>query len=102
MLNLSHDGSALRTAYFVDAAANLRLGNPERAEKSAREAIRLDGARRNPKSGLILAMSLAQKRQFGEASRLFEAYLEAEPASPETRPFGINWPNSRTSIGSPD
>jgi tetratricopeptide (TPR) repeat protein len=83
VLEFSRDGPTLRTAYFVDAAANLRLGNPDRAERSARESIRLDGARRNPKSGLILALSLVQKRQPGEAARLFEAYLQAEPTSPE-------------------
>jgi hypothetical protein len=51
VLELTYDGPDLRTAYFVDAAANLRLGRLDRAEKSAREAIQLDGARRNPKSG---------------------------------------------------
>jgi tetratricopeptide (TPR) repeat protein len=83
VLELSHDDADRRNAYFVDAAANLRLGRLDRAEKSARDAIRLDEARRNPKSGLVLALILMQKRQFGEASPLFKAYLEAEPASPE-------------------
>jgi tetratricopeptide (TPR) repeat protein len=84
VLELSRDGSDLRTVYFVDAAANLRLGKLDRAEKSARQAIQLDGARRIPKSGLLLAMILTQRGQFKEASPLFKAYLEAEPASPET------------------
>jgi hypothetical protein len=82
VLELTHDGPDL-TTYFVNASANLRLGKLDRAEQSARDAIRLDGARRNPKSGLILALILMQKRRVGEASALFKAYLEAEPASPE-------------------
>ena len=83
LLELSQDGGDLRTAYFVDAAANLRLGKLDRAERSARQAIQLDGARRNPKSGLILALILVQERRLGEASPLLKAYLDAQPASPE-------------------
>ena len=83
VLELSHNGPDLRTANFVVAAANLRLGRLDRAEKSARQAIQLDPPRRSPKSGLILALILLQERQFGEAFPLFKAYLDAEPASPE-------------------
>ena len=40
------------SAYYLNAMANLHLGNLDQAEKSAREAIRLDSARHNPRTKL--------------------------------------------------
>ncbi len=64
------------SAYYLNAMANLHLGNLDQAEKSAREAIRLDSARRNPRTSYVLGLVLAEKRQFKQAAELLNAYLQ--------------------------
>ena len=67
------------SAYFFNAMANLRLGRLDVAEKSAREAIRLDADHRNPQTSYVLGMILAQKHDYRQAAVLLNAYLTAAP-----------------------
>jgi tetratricopeptide (TPR) repeat protein len=69
-------------AYYFNAIANLQLNDMDAAEKSAREAVRLDLAA-NPRAGYVLGVILARKSGFGEAADLLRAYLKAAPNSVE-------------------
>ncbi len=72
------------SAYYLNAVANLRLGHLDLAEKRAREALRLDHERRNPRAGYVLGLILAKKRDFTHAVELLTAYLRAAPNAPDT------------------
>jgi len=69
-------------AYYFNAIANLNLNDMDAAEKSARDAVRLDLAR-NPRAGYVLGVILARKNGFSEAADLLRAYLKAVPNSVE-------------------
>ena len=71
------------SAYYLNAMANLQTGNLEAAEKSAREAVRLDGEHRNPRTSYVLGLILAQKQDFKEAAELLKVYLNALPNAPD-------------------
>jgi tetratricopeptide (TPR) repeat protein len=71
------------TAYYLNAMANLHLGNLDQAEKSAREAIRLDSERHNPRTKYVLGLILAEKHDYKRAADLLNAYLEALPNAPD-------------------
>jgi tetratricopeptide (TPR) repeat protein len=69
-------------AYYFNALANLNLNDMDAAERSAREAVRLDLAA-NPRAGYVLGVILARKNGFSEAADLLRAYLKAVPNSVE-------------------
>ena len=71
------------SAYYLNAMANLRLNNLDPAEKSAREAIRLDSTRRNPRTSYVLGLILAQKQDFKQSAALLKTYLNALPDAPD-------------------
>jgi len=68
-------------AYFMNGVANLQLQHLDEAEKSAREAIRLDKDKKNPRSQYLLGIVLAQKQQFQESAEQLRAYLAADPGT---------------------
>jgi len=68
---------------YLNAMANLHLGNLDQAETSAREAIRLDSARRNPRTSYVLGLILAEKQHFNQSAELLKAYLNALPDAPD-------------------
>jgi len=72
------------SAYYLNAMANLRLGHLDAAEKSAREAIRLDTAHRNPRTRYVLGLVLAQRQEYGQAAELLNTYLRAAPNAPDS------------------
>ncbi len=72
------------SAYYFNGIANLQLNQLDAAEKSAREAVKLDTAHRNPKASYILGLVLARKRVFGESSEYLRAYLKAAPDAPDS------------------
>jgi tetratricopeptide (TPR) repeat protein len=80
---LQVDSAGYPSASYLNAMANLRLGHLDAAEKSAREAIRLDSAHRNPRNSYVLGLVLAEKQDFGQAAELLEAYLRAIPNAPD-------------------
>jgi tetratricopeptide (TPR) repeat protein len=71
------------SAYYLNAMANLHLGNLDQAERSAREAIRLDSARRNPRTSYVLGLILAEKHDYNQAAGLLKMYLDALPDAPD-------------------
>jgi len=80
---LENDSAGYPSAHYLNAMANLRLGHLDAAEKSAREAIRLDSGHRNPRTGYVLGLVLAQKQEYRQAVDLLNAYLNALPNAPD-------------------
>ncbi len=66
-------------AYYFNAIANLELGKLDVAEKSGREAVKLDATHRNPRSGYVLGIILAKKGEYAPAAEYLRAYLQAVP-----------------------
>jgi len=66
-------------AYFLNAMANYNIRNMDAAEKSAREAEKLDSQGRFPKSWQLLGMILADRREFTEAAEQMRGYLKFAP-----------------------
>jgi len=81
---LQADSAGYPSAYYLNAMANLRVGNLDAAEKSAREAIRLDTAHRNPRTSYVLGLVLAEKQEYGQAVDLLNAYLREAPNAPDS------------------
>jgi protein O-mannosyl-transferase len=81
---LQVSAAAYSSAYFLNAMANLRLGRLDTAEKSAREAIRLDSEHRNPRTGYVLGLVLAEKHEYRQAVDLLNAYLREAPNAPDS------------------
>jgi tetratricopeptide (TPR) repeat protein len=62
-------------AYFYNSAANYYLKNYDEAEKSVREAQKLDTRNRMPKSNQLLGVILAEKQDFAGAAEQIKKYL---------------------------
>ncbi len=70
-------------AWFGDAVAHYYLGEFDAAEKSAREAVRLDPQARNPRAGYVLGMTLSRKGDREGAAAELRQYLKAVPMAPD-------------------
>jgi len=70
-------------AYYLNALANFNLNHADAAEKSAREAERLDTRRRFPGSWQVLSRILLMRRQFTEAAAQMREYLRIAPRAPD-------------------
>ena len=66
-------------AYYLNAFANLQLKKLDQAEKSAREAMKLDTAHQNPRSWYVLGIILADKQDFRGAVEQLRLYLQFAP-----------------------
>jgi tetratricopeptide (TPR) repeat protein len=66
-------------AYYYNAVANLQLKNLVPAERSAREALKMDVARGNPQIYYVLGIILAQKQDYSGAVENLRAYLKVAP-----------------------
>jgi tetratricopeptide (TPR) repeat protein len=66
-------------AWFYNSVANLQLSKLDDAEKSAREALRIDSAHQYPKIGQVLGVILAQKQDYPGALQFMKGYLKAAP-----------------------
>jgi tetratricopeptide (TPR) repeat protein len=66
-------------AYYYNAAANYYLKNLEKAEKSAREADRLDTRHDIPRNLHLLGIILAQRQDYAGAAEKLSAYLKLAP-----------------------
>jgi tetratricopeptide (TPR) repeat protein len=80
---LEVNAASYPSAFYLNGMANLRLGHLDAAEKSAREAVRLTSAQRNPRAGYVLGLVLAEKQQFQESAALLKGYLQAVPNAPD-------------------
>ena len=69
--------------FFYDAVANAHVGNRDAAEKSARNALRLDSANEAPRAEYLLGMLLADRHETAEALEHLRRYLALAPAAPE-------------------
>jgi tetratricopeptide (TPR) repeat protein len=72
-------------AWFGDAVAHYYLGEYDAAEKSAREAVRLDPQGRNPRAGYVLGVTLAKKGDREGAAAELRRYLKAAPQAPDAQ-----------------
>ena len=70
-------------AWYIRAVAEFNLGKLEEAEKSAREAQKLDSRHLNPRTDYLLAIVLVERRDYSEAVNQFRSYLKAVPNAPE-------------------
>lgn len=66
-------------AYFFNSVANYNLGKLDTAEKSAREALKLDSQHRFPRIPHLLGMILAQRQDYGGAAEQMRSYLKFAP-----------------------
>jgi tetratricopeptide (TPR) repeat protein len=66
-------------AYYMNALASYALKNIDNAEKSAREAERLDTQGRFPKVRRLLGVILGERRAFSEAAEQLRQYLQLAP-----------------------
>jgi superkiller protein 3 len=67
------------SAYYFNGLANLQLNNLDAAEKSMREAVKLDARHENPRGNYILGIILAQKHDYPAAAECLRAYLKDVP-----------------------
>ncbi len=67
------------SAYYFNGIANLQLNKLDAAEKSAREAVKLDARHENPRTNYILGIILAQKQDYAAAAECLRAYLKDVP-----------------------
>jgi tetratricopeptide (TPR) repeat protein len=70
-------------AYYLDALANYNGRRYDAAEKSARQAEKLDNRHRWPQTWRILGMILASQREYAGAAAQFREYLELAPEAPD-------------------
>jgi len=70
-------------AWYADAVANYNLKNYEAAEKSARESVKLDPKRANPRSEYLLGLVLAEKRDYAAAATEISNYIQLAPNAPD-------------------
>lgn len=66
-------------AWFNDSVADYNLKNYAGAEKSVREALKLDPTHKNPRSVYLLGLILAAQKDYGGAADQLRAYLKIVP-----------------------
>jgi len=66
-------------SYYLSSVANLQLHHYDVAEKNAREAIKLDPARKNMRTHYVLGLVLAQEQQFAASADSLREFLNASP-----------------------
>ena len=66
-------------AWFYNSVANLQMNQLEPAEKSAREALKIDERHKFPKIAHLLGVILAERQQYDEALQHMKSYLTMAP-----------------------
>jgi tetratricopeptide (TPR) repeat protein len=69
--------------WFMNAAANYNLKKMDAAERSAREAVKLDAEHRNPRASQLLGMILADRGDYPGALEQMRGYLSFAPNAPD-------------------
>jgi Flp pilus assembly protein TadD len=69
--------------WFYDAVANFNAKNLDAAEKSAREAVRVDERHENPKAEQILGLVLFQKKDLAGSLDALRSYLKYAHEAPD-------------------
>ena len=67
--------------YLYNSVANYNLKEFAAAEKSAREALKLDTQHRFPQANRILGVILARKGEFTEAATYMKTYIQIAPGA---------------------
>lgn len=75
------DAVSFPSIYYLSAVASYSLQNLDAAEKSAREAIRIDTQHRYPKAHHLLGALLSLKGSYSEAAGQLKMYLELAPGA---------------------
>ena len=70
-------------AWYASAVAHYNLKNYDAAEKSAREAVKLDPRHANPRADYLLGLVLAEKRDYKGAAAELAAYIQEAPTAPD-------------------
>jgi tetratricopeptide (TPR) repeat protein len=70
-------------AWYTDAVANYNLKQYDAAEKSARNAAKLDSHHINPRSGYLLGLILAEKHDYPAAVTELTEFLKLAPNTPD-------------------
>jgi tetratricopeptide (TPR) repeat protein len=65
--------------YYLSSVANLQLRHYDVAEKNAREALKLDPARKNARTHYVLGLVLAQEHEFAASADSLREFLMAAP-----------------------
>jgi tetratricopeptide (TPR) repeat protein len=73
------DPSNSPDAYYLSSVGNLQAEHIDVAEKNAREAIRMDPAKKNMRARYVLGLALAQKQDFTAAAEALRTYLDSAP-----------------------
>jgi tetratricopeptide (TPR) repeat protein len=68
-------------AYFYNSVANYNLGKLDAAEKSAREAQKLDTQHRYPRISQLLGLILADRKDYVAAAQNMRDYLKFAPGA---------------------
>ena len=71
-------------AYLFNAMANQSLGNLDAAEKSAREAIKVDPGHRVQRAEYVLGLILVEKHDYDGALTLLRSYIQRSPNAPDS------------------
>jgi Flp pilus assembly protein TadD len=67
--------------FFFNAVANYNLKNPGAAEKSVRQALKLDTQHHFPQSLYLLGVILANRQEYADAQEQFRTYLKLAPTA---------------------
>lgn len=70
-------------AWYIDAVAHYNLKHYDTAERSARTAVKLDPRHANPRSEYLLALVLAEKKDYAGAITELSAYVKLAPNAPD-------------------
>jgi Tfp pilus assembly protein PilF len=70
-------------AWYADAVAHYNLKDYDAAERSAREAVKLDPKRANPRASYLLGLVLVEKRDYKGAAAELTAYIQEAPTAPD-------------------
>ena len=71
-------------AYLFNAMANQSLGKLDAAEKSAREAIKVDTGHQVRRAEYVLGLILLDKHDYDGALTLLRSYIQRSPNSPDS------------------
>ncbi len=66
-------------AWYADAVANYNLKKYDIAEKSAREAVKLDPKHLNPRADYLLGLVLIERHDYAGAANELKTYLQLSP-----------------------
>jgi tetratricopeptide (TPR) repeat protein len=65
--------------WFEDAVADYNVQNLDRAEKNAREALKVSPANRDPRVNQLLGLILMKKEDYAGAAEALRAYVQLAP-----------------------